>query len=183
MRAIFSMLFEVIKIAFMIAVIIVPIRYYLFKPFSVQGASMEPTFEEHEYLIIDEISYRFHEPARGDVMVFRYPKNPSEFFIKRLIALPGETIVVSDGHITIFNADHPDGVILEESYLDDSTTHGVRRVELKADEYFVMGDHRDASLDSRSFGPIRREDIVGRVWLRGFPFTRIATFPSPSYPF
>src|SRR3989339_2004483 len=94
---------EVVQIVIISAAIIIPIRYFLIQPFYVKGASMEPNFYDHEYLIIDEISYRFHEPQRGDIVVFRYPDDPSQFFIKRLIGLPSEIIKINDGKITIIN--------------------------------------------------------------------------------
>ena len=142
---------------------------------------MEPNFYDHEYLIIDEISYRFREPMRGEILVFRYPRDPSQFFIKRLIGLPGETIEVSNGSILLYNQEHPNGFSLEESYLIGEQTNGKVRVTLGSDEYYVLGDNRDASLDSRSFGPIQEENIIGRVWVRGLPLSRIGTFELPSY--
>src|SRR3990167_4373456 len=161
---------EVLRIAILAAVTIVVIRYFLFKPFYVKGASMEPNFYDHEYLIIDELSYRFREPIRGEIVVFRYPRDPSQFFIKRVIGLPGETVEVTGGNIIIYNTEHPNGLMLEEDYLEDEQTNGKERVTLGENEYFVFGDNRDASLDSRSFGPVTRKDLIGRVWVRGLPF-------------
>lgn len=174
-------LLEVIQIVVISAAIIIPIRYFLIQPFYVKGASMEPSFLDHEYLIIDEISYRFSDPARGDIVVFRYPRDPSQYFIKRVIGLPGETVEVANGLVTIFNEENPDGVILEEPYLDVEFTAGHKQTVLGPDEYFVLGDNRDSSMDSRSFGAIRREVIVGRVWLRGLPIDRIGVFEAPDY--
>ena len=176
-----SFVIEVIQIVVISSAIIFPIRYFLVQPFYVKGASMEPNFYDHEYLIIDEISYRFREPMRGEILVFRYPRDPSQFFIKRLIGLPGETIEVSNGSILLYNQEHPNGFSLEESYLIGEQTNGKVRVTLGSDEYYVLGDNRDASLDSRSFGPIQEENIIGRVWVRGLPLSRIGTFELPSY--
>jgi len=177
------LLLEFVQIAVISAAIIIPIRYFLVQPFYVKGASMEPNFYDREYLIIDEISYRFEEPVRGETVVFRYPKDPSEFFIKRVIGLPGETVEVSGGLVTIYNDEHPNGLALDETvYLPEGTvTSGTKKVTLGAGEYFVLGDHRDASSDSRVWGVLPRADIIGRVWLRGLPLDRIGTFEIPSY--
>ena len=179
--AVVLFLVEVIQIVLISAAIIIPVRTFLIQPFYVQGASMEPNFYDHEYLIINEISYQFSEPVRGDIVVFRYPRDPSQFFIKRVIGLPGEVVEVDNGRVRIFNEAYPDGVVLDEEYLDLTVTPGQERVTLGTNEYFVMGDNRDESLDSRSFGPIARDAIVGKVWIRGLPLTRIKIFETPDY--
>lgn len=177
-------LLEAAKILILAGVTIVFVRYYLFKPFYVKGASMEPNFYEREYLIIDELTYRFHEPKRGDVIVFRYPEDPREYFLKRVIGLPGERVKVSEGHVTIYNSEHPEGIEIEEAYLPtDLTTMGEKSTVLAADEYFVLGDNRGNSLDSRRFGPINKNVIVGRVVLRGWPLGRAQTFTTPKFNF
>ncbi len=143
---------------------------------------MEPNFYDHEYLIIDEISYRFNNPARGDIVVFRYPRDPSQFFIKRVIGLPGETVEVGHGRVKIYNDTHPNGEYLDETtYLDQDATASTETVTLKENEFFLLGDNRAASLDSRFFGPVDRKAIVGRVWLRGYPIDRWKHFEAPSY--
>ncbi len=174
LRATALFFWELIKIFLLAMVIIVPIRYFLVQPFFVRGASMEPTFLDGEYLVIDELSYRLREPERGEVIVFRYPQSPSQFFIKRIIGLPGETVTVENGHVVIHNLQHPEGVVLDESsYLDAAVrTGGNLTLRLSATEFFVLGDNREASSDSRSWGALPRDDIIGRVWLRAFPFTR-----------
>jgi len=180
----FAWTFELVKIVVISLVIIIPIRYFLIQPFYVKGASMEPNFYDHEYLIIDEITYRFNEPQRGDIVVFRYPRNPQEYFIKRMIGLPGESVLIKDGAVTIFNKANPDGLSLDESYLPEGLkTYGSseEKVELGADEYFVLGDNRNSSKDSRSFGPVNRSFITGRVLLRGWPFNRATIFEAPAY--
>lgn len=178
--AVLGFLFEVVQIVVISSAIIIPIRYFLIQPFYVKGASMEPNFYDHEYLIIDELTYRFRDPYRGEIVVFKYPRDPSQYFIKRVVGLPGETIEVTDGNVTLYNTEHPNGLVLEETYLEESTT-GKVRVTLADDEYYVLGDNRDSSLDSRSFGPITRDDVIGRVWVRGLPLDRIGTFELPMY--
>lgn len=179
-----AFLFELIQVAAVSLAIIIPVRYFLIQPFYVKGASMEPSFFDHEYLIIDELSYRFHTPERGDIVVFRYPSDPKQFFIKRVIGLPGETVEVDETQTKIYNDRHPNGVVIDESaYLgtDYKISPIKRTVTLKAGEYFVMGDNRASSLDSRFFGAIKESDIVGRVWLRGWPFDRWKLFDRPLY--
>lgn len=180
----FLFVLELIKIVVISLVIIIPIRYFLIQPFYVKGASMEPNFQDHEYLIIDEISYRFNAPQRGDILVFKYPRNPQEYFIKRLIGLPGEEVQVRDGGIYIYNTEHPEGFFLDEPYLAPGTkTYGLteEKIKLSAEEYFVMGDNRNASKDSRSFGPVNKSFITGKVLLRGWPFDRIKLFEAEPY--
>lgn len=173
---------EVVKIAALAAVTIVVIRYFLFKPFYVKGASMEPNFYDHEYLIIDELSYRFREPVRGEVIVFRYPNNPKEYFLKRIIGLPGERVKVTEGKVLVYNQAHPEGISIEESYLSEELlTTGEVITTLGEDEYFVLGDNRPNSFDSRRFGPIHESMIVGRAWFRGWPVSRIEKFESPDF--
>ncbi|MBI5370039.1 signal peptidase I [Candidatus Uhrbacteria bacterium] len=173
--------FEVVQIVLISAAIIIPIRYFLIQPFYVKGASMEPNFFDHEYLIIDELSYRFGHPERGEIVVFRYPRDPSQFFIKRVIGLPEETVEVGDGHVVVYTKEHPNGEVLEEPYLDGVRTGGTVRATLGDDEYYLMGDNRGESLDSRIFGSVKRSAIIGRVWFRGLPLSRMRTFQAPSY--
>lgn len=173
---------ELLKIGLLAAVTIGFVRYFLFKPFYVKGASMEPNFYDHEYLIIDEITYRLREPERGEVIVFRYPPKSKEYFLKRVIGLPGERVKISEGKVTVYNDEHPEGIAVEESYLPkDLLTIGERITQLAGDEYFVLGDNRTNSFDSRRFGPIHRDLIVGRAWFRGWPFSRMQKFAPPEF--
>ncbi|MFA5129705.1 MAG: signal peptidase I [Patescibacteria group bacterium] len=177
-------LFELIQVAAISLAIIIPVRYFLIQPFYVKGASMEPSFFDHEYLVIDELSYRYSHPQRGDIVVFRYPLDPKQYFIKRVIGLPGETVEVNEQGVKIYNNGYPNGYVLDESaYLGEAVVPSATRrtLTLKSDEYFVMGDNRGASLDSRYFGAIKRTDIVGRVWLRGWPLDRWTVFDRPNY--
>ena len=177
-----SFLIELLKIVLIALAVIIPIRYFLFQPFYVRGASMEPAFHDSEYLIIDEITYRFTEPVRGEVIVVRNPSRNSEFFIKRIIGLPGETVELRDGNVVIFNEESDDGMILVEAYLGNEVhTVGTTTTTLSSEEFFVMGDNRQVSLDSRSFGPLNKEHIVGRAWLRVWPFDEFKHFEAPEY--
>lgn len=145
---------------------------------------MEPNFYDYEYLIVDEISYRFRAPERGEIVVFHYPKDPTQFFIKRIIGLPNETVEVINGQIIVYNNENPQGkILIEDQYLDLIDTKGNKKVKLGHDEYFVMGDNRDSSLDSRTFGPVADRYIIGRVMLRGWPLDRITIFDKPIYNF
>lgn len=171
-------LWEVLKVVIVVFAIIIPVRHYLVKPFYVRGASMEPNFHDYEYLVVDELSYRLREPARGEVVVLKDPLDPSQYFIKRIIGLPGEHIVVRDGAVRI------NGKKLDETqYLDESVrTTGHDDVTLQEDEYYLMGDNRPASLDSRVFGPLKKSEFVGRTWIRAWPLTDIQLFSPFTYP-
>ncbi len=165
---------EIFKVVVISLAIIIPVRYYLFKPFYVKGASMEPNFHDHQYLIIDEITYRFNLPQRGEAVVFNSPYEKGQYFIKRVIGLPGERVKVANGFVTIYNTEYPEGVFLDETYLPEGLlTNGDIEVQLNADEYYVLGDNRTASLDSRTFGPINRSVIVGRTFFRGWPLDKV----------
>lgn len=178
-----SFAFELTKVIVLAGVTIAVIRYFLFKPFYVKGASMEPNFLDHEYLIVDELSYRLRTPERGEVIVFKYPNNQEEYFLKRIIGLPGERVKIADGKVTIYNNAHPEGVEVQETYLpkDLATLGEARTVTLGSDEYFVLGDNRANSFDSRRFGPVKRDLIVGRAFFRGWPVSRISIFKSPVF--
>lgn len=175
-----SFIWELSKIALIALVIVAPIRYFLFQPFIVKGESMAPNFENGDYLIVDEISYRFSEPQRGDVIVFNYPKDTTQRFIKRVIGLPGETVDIKNGQVNIIK----DGqtAMLGETYLpDDLKTYGDVNVALNADEYFVLGDNRQYSFDSRMWGVVPRKDIIGKALLRLFPMNALSAISQPAY--
>ena len=172
---------EFLEIIIIAAAIVLPIRYFLFQPFIVKGDSMVPNFQSGDYLIVDEISYRFGSPERGDVVVFRYPVDPTQRFIKRTIGLPGETVDVQNGKVTIYQGSK--ALILDEKkYLPETlTTHGSVHITLKNDEYFVMGDNREFSYDSRSWGALSRKDIIGKALFRLLPINTILYIADPSY--
>ncbi|MFA6525853.1 MAG: signal peptidase I [Candidatus Buchananbacteria bacterium] len=179
-QAISEFFWEMVRVAIISLAIILPVRYFLIQPFYVKGASMEPNFYDHEYLIIDEISYRFNEPQRGDIVVFKYPKDPKQYFIKRVVGKPGEKVKIQDNSVYI------NGTRLNETYLPENIEtvlplRGYGEVTLGSDEYFLLGDNRGQSLDSRIFGPVKREFIVGRTWIRGWPFNRVTVFNAPEY--
>lgn len=181
MRSFLVFVWEIIKIVIIALLIVVPIRTFLFQPFFVRGESMAPAFEDGDYLIIDEISYRFQGPQRGEVIVFRYPDDPSQRYIKRIVGLPGETLEIKDGRVVISNQQEP--YVLDESdYLpSDIFTPGEKSISLTENQYFVLGDNRRASADSRRWGSLPRENIIGRVLLRAWPFTAFAKIENPEY--
>lgn len=161
---------------FIAGVTVFVIRTFLAQPFLVSGASMSPNFEGGNYLIVDEITYRFDDPRRGDVVVFRYPNDLSTFYIKRIIGLPGDRVRVDGGNIFVNEKR------IDEPYLDESVkTLGDINLTLEGGRYFVMGDNRYHSFDSRSWGPLERENIVGLVRLRLFPFNAIGILERPAY--
>ncbi|MFZ2154389.1 MAG: signal peptidase I [Candidatus Moraniibacteriota bacterium] len=179
---------EIVKIFILAVVVIWPIRMFIFQPFFVQGASMEPNFQDGQYLIVNELGYKqidikinkinsFKEIKRGDVIVFRYPLNPKQFFIKRIVGLPGERIRVDKGEVFIYNETNPEGFKLEEDYLNaDLITKGDNDYVIKNDEYYVMGDNRNHSSDSRMWGPIKDSNVIGKVLLRAWPLDKIKLF-------
>lgn len=179
----FQSLFELFKIAIIALAIVLPVRYFLIQPFNVQGSSMEPNFYNQEYLIIDEITYRLEEPKRGEIVVFRYPRDPQKYFIKRIVGMPGETIEIKKGSVYIYNEEHPEGYMLKEDYLKESTyTSKSQKLSLEENEYFLLGDNRNVSKDSRSFGPVNKSFLIGKVWVRGFPLDRAKVFNElPNY--
>lgn len=170
---------EILKASLIALIIVIPIRFFIAQPYIVSGASMDPTFADGHYIIVDQLSYRFEEPARGDVIIFRYPVDPSKFFIKRIVGLPGETVVLDEGQLII--ADSPtstEGYVLPEPYVDDlNKTDETQRRILESGEYFVLGDNRRASSDSRVWGPLSEDLIIGRAALRILPVTEIGTLP------
>jgi signal peptidase I len=185
MRKFFLFVWEILKVVCISLAIILPVRYYLIQPFYVKGDSMIPNFHDQEYLIVDEISYRFKLPERGQVIVFRYPLDPQEYFIKRIIALPGEQVQFKDGKVIVYNAANPNGLTLDEKYLpvglatDDENTE---KIQVPADEYFVLGDNRGNSKDSRVFGPFDKSFIIGKILFRGWPLNEVTVFNGNYWP-
>lgn len=174
MKGIFGFTGDILKITLISLAIILPIRFYVAQPFFVRGASMESSFQDGNYLVIDEISYRFGSPKRGEVIVFRAPTGSAQFLIKRIIGLPGETIAIHDGKVMINDKE------LIEDYLSEPTSGDINRV-LGEEEFFVLGDNRDSSFDSRQWGVLPGDNVVGKAWLRAWPITQIDFIDTPQY--
>lgn len=168
---------DVLRFAALAAAIVIPIRLFIAQPFVVSGASMVPAFENGHYLIIDEVSFRFEKPKRGEVVVFRFPPDPSRFLIKRIAGLPGETVEIEDGRVRIKNAEHPEGFLWQQGEIRESARRAAQSVTLGDDEYFVLGDNRDESADSRLWGTLPRRYLIGRPLIRLLPVTKIGLFP------
>ncbi len=171
-----SIVRDSITLILLVLLVVIPIRIFIAQPFIVDGESMYPTFQNGNYLIVDELTYHFEKPQRGDIIVFRYPGNPSIFYIKRIIGLPGETVTIKNGTITITE---PDGAsrVLNEPFISARDTSYNMSTTLSMSQYFMMGDNRPRSSDSRVWGPLPARNIIGRVFLRLAPFNEINVFP------
>lgn len=184
-RSIALFVWDLAKV-FLVAFVLVwgIIRPFIAEPFVVSGSSMVPNFHNREYLIIEKLSYRLHAPERGDVIVFRYPKDPTQYFIKRIIALPGERVTISQGHVVVFNSQHPEGLTLDESYLPSQnvTLGRPELVELSGSDYYVLGDNRMYSSDSRVWGPLPKAEFIGKAWLRVLPLSQFGLIPKSNLP-
>ena len=171
-----GLLKDLFTLALLIILVVIPIRMFVVSPFVVDGESMHPTFENLDYLIVDELVYLFKAPARGDVIVFRYPGNPKIFYIKRIIGLPGETVSINQGEVAI-KTGSGEMMSLSEPYIVNEDVTYTKNVMLNQDEYFVMGDNRPNSSDSRVWGTLPAKDIMGRVDIRLLPITNAVLFP------
>lgn len=167
---------EMLEFGIVALLIVVPFRIFIAQPYIVNGASMDPTFETGDYLIVDQLTYRFTTPERGSVFIFKYPKDRSLYFIKRVIGLPLETIEIHNGDITIKNSAHPEGFTLDEPYVQFAKIEN-STITLKDGEYFAVGDNRLGSADSRMWGPVPKSDIIGRPILQLFPLKKLGVFP------
>ena len=190
-RSLADFFLELIKVVAICASIIILVRWLLFQPFYVKGSSMEPNYHDGEYLIIYQLPYRFPdlfktftEKERGRTIIFHPPNDPKEFYIKRLIGLPGERVKIEDGTVTIYNSENPEGFVLGEEYLPK----GVRtlpgntsEVTLGVDKIFVLGDNRGASLDSRRIGSVSIQNVLGEPIIRGWPLNKIGILKKPLY--
>jgi signal peptidase I len=186
MRKLLVSVLEVAEVVVVALGAVFVVRSFLVQPFLVSGASMAPSFENGNYLLVDELTYRFRPPERGEVVVFRYPNDESTYFIKRIVGLPGDRIVIKDGVVTVVSPAHPEGERLTEPYLAAGMTTAVRRqdeanVTLGPGEYFVLGDNRSYSFDSRDWGPLKTTEIIGLVRLRLWPLTGLTVFAAPRY--
>lgn len=182
MKSFLYALREIIEIVLVAVLVVFGVRSFLVQPFLVSGASMEPNFHGGDYILINELSYRFREPERGEVVVFRYPGDEKTFFIKRVIGLPGERVVVTDGELYVYKEGSGKGTLIKEEYLPrDLRTVGEKDLVLGNGEYFVMGDNRDASFDSRQWGALKRDEMIGTVWVRLWPLNKVMAFEKPVY--
>jgi signal peptidase I len=181
MKNIILFFWETIKVVAVALLIVIPIRYFLFQPFVVSGQSMEPNYSNGDYLIVEALSYRIREPQRGEVIVFYYPENPSFRHIKRIIGLPKERIVIEKDKIRIIKEDGDSFFLNESKYLDYFQSIEKNEIELGEEEYFVMGDNRDASFDSRRWGALPKNYIIGKTVIKIFPLSHFEIINAPSY--
>lgn len=168
-------IWETVKFAIIAFIIVWPIRAFVAQPFIVSGSSMVPTFQNSQYLIVDQISYRFEHPERGDVVVFKYPNDTSKFFIKRIIGLPGEKVFIDGSKVTIQTVSG-EMLNLDEPYVRNESSNNLE-IEIKETEYFVMGDNRAASSDSRYWGNLNEDFIIGKAFVRLLPFDSFGLNP------
>jgi signal peptidase I len=171
-----QVIWETVRYAIIAAIIIIPIRTFVAQPFVVSGNSMFPTFHDGEYLIVDELSKYVGEYRRGEVVILRYPNDPSKYFIKRIIGLPGETVTIRDGVVSITSKEITTPIVLAEPYVKNVKPDNTART-LDGDEYFVMGDNRAQSSDSRMWGPVPERLLNGKALIRLFPLSAIALKP------
>jgi len=198
-----TLLFHVLDVVLniiIIVAIVALIRTFVVSPFQIEGNSMIDTLENKEYIVINKFRYFFKAPERGDIVVFRPPTDPGKYYVKRVIGLPGETVVVRDGNVYIRKPGQSDRM-LNEPYLNQANagktfrypvTSGDTTEEsftLPNDQYFLLGDNRQGSLDSRSFGHLGTHntafvpvnDIKGSVWFVALPITKVHAFEAPKY--
>lgn len=170
-----SFFYELMKLVLIVIILAAAIRYFLISPYQVDGNSMVPTLADKDYLLVEKVNFVFKQPARGDIIVFRYPLNPKVNYVKRIIGLPGEKVLIKAGKISIVNSQYPSGIELQEGYISTDVTTSVmgdlgeKSWKINTNEYFVLGDNRAHSDDSRSWGIVPKENILGKVWLEVYP--------------
>lgn len=182
MKKILTDIFDIAKTVLIVFVVAYTIRYFLFQPFVVDGHSMDPNLTNAEYLIVNKLSYKLHEPKRGDIIVFTAPGTPEYDYIKRIIGLPGEKISIKNSKLYI------NDTLFKEEYLDKNITTTIQgnkkatlEVTLSENEYFVLGDNRDHSSDSRVWGPLPKENIIGKAWFVVYPLDYFGSIRTPDY--
>jgi len=180
MRKFLWSFFETFESVAIAAIAVFLIRSLVAQPFLVSGSSMSPTFQDGDYLLVDELTYKFREPQRGEVLVFAYPGDRSTYYIKRVIGLPNETVTIIDGKVEVRSNDENE-LVLKEPYVASNTTMSNMEVVLKDGQYFMMGDNRNFSFDSRSWGPLSKADIVGFARLRLWPIEKAMAFTAQAY--
>lgn len=186
MRKFLTSFLEILEFIIIAISLVFIVRSYIVQPFLVWGSSMSPNFSSGDYILIDEISLFFRDIKRGEVVVFKYPQDPSTYFIKRVIGLPKEKIQIIDGKIVVFNQEYPNGFILNEPYLSgfiktENRKFSEKGIVLNDDEYFVLGDNRQYSYDSRDWGVLKKDHIVGIARLRLYPLKSFSVFAAPNY--
>lgn len=187
MKSLWSFFIDIIETIVIALAIFVVVYLFLIQPHQIRGVSMDNTFHDKEYILTDKISYRFSSPERGDIIVFQAPKDREHDFIKRIIGLPGEKVKIQNGNVYIYNDKSPNGIKLSEPYIADPFTSPGEyakegeQINLAENEFFVMGDNRPRSSDSRVWGPVRRDEIVGRAWVRYWPLNKIKFIPGLKY--
>ncbi|MDR3582666.1 MAG: signal peptidase I [Candidatus Pacebacteria bacterium] len=193
MRKFLAGVLEVFEIAVIAVGAVFIIRIFLVQPFLVSGTSMYPNFADGNYVLTDELTYRIRPPERGEVVVFHDPQDYSTYFIKRVIGLPGERVTIFDNKVTVYNTQHPDGMILDESYLPAGTQTAANGCSggvasgssctytISSSTYLALGDNRQLSFDSRSWGPLPAANIVGLVRFRLWPLNQMQIFNAPGY--
>ncbi|KKU94145.1 MAG: Signal peptidase I [Candidatus Jorgensenbacteria bacterium GW2011_GWA1_48_13] len=179
MRKFLWSFFEIIESITVAVVLVFLVRYFVAQPFLVSGSSMEPNFKNGDYLLVDELAYRFREPERGEVIVFRYPGDPRVYYIKRIIGLPGERVTGDGSNVTVYQ--NGDEIVLNEPYVWVKESRAKFDVTLGAGEYFVLGDNRNFSFDSRSWGSLPGRDIIGLARFRLWPINKVMAFSAPTY--
>ena len=179
--------YETLRTIVLVLITALVIRSFVAQPFVVEGKSMEPTLHNAEYLIVDKIEYRLHDPQRGEIVVFKAPEAPDQNYIKRIIGMPGETVTIKDKNIFV------EGKLIDEQYIANASQSKATAAspenpsffleqKLGPNEYFVMGDNRDHSSDSRSWGPLPKKNILGRAQVVLFPFSNLGWLNIPNYP-
>lgn len=171
-----SSFYEFLRYFVIALVIVVPFRIFIAQPYIVSGSSMDPTFHNGDYLIVDQLSKRFMDMERNSVLIIRYPLDTKKFFIKRLIAFPNEKVEIKNGEVFVINKENPEGLKIADSYVYFKKNENFS-INLGDDEYFVLGDNRAGSSDSRIWGPLPKKNIIGKPIIRLFPINKIDINP------
>lgn len=181
-KRIIAGLFDFLQGIVVILAIMVMIYLFVMSPQEINGASMDPTFHNGEYILTNKIEYKFKKPSRGDVIIFKSPRNKDIDYIKRIIGEPGDRVALENGAFVI------NGMKLDEPYLPAGlyTSGGSflpegAEIVVAEGRYFMAGDNRGHSSDSREFGPIPLEDFIGKAFLRYWPFSEAGVITAPSY--
>jgi signal peptidase I len=170
-----STLRELVETVLLTLLIYVLVRSFLFENYRVVGRSMIPTLENNQYLAVNKLGYRLHKPQRGDIIVFRDPKDDERKLIKRVIGLPGEVVEIRDGQVLV------EGRPLREPYIEAPPGYSYTPILIPEDQYFVMGDNRNNSSDSHNWGTLPREMIVGKAWVSYWPPSLWGVIPHKTY--